>query len=87
MPTITNKTKKPLKIPLPGGKKLYLGPGKEGKIAPKAAEHPRVLALIEAGEVEIEGQDKKSSGGTGGQGGASGSQRSGAGGIRHTGDR
>ncbi len=29
---ITNNTNKPLSIPLPGGKKLFLGPRKTGQI-------------------------------------------------------
>ena len=29
LPTIKNTTKKPLNVPLPGGKRLFLGPGKE----------------------------------------------------------
>ena len=47
LPTIKNTTKKPLNIPLPGGKRLFLGPGKEGKIRARAAEHPPVAALVE----------------------------------------
>ena len=39
---IINKTNKPLSIPLPGGKKLFLGPRKTGQITPKALEHPPV---------------------------------------------
>jgi len=50
---ITNKTRKPISLPLPGGKKLFLGPGKTGQIAPKAAEHPPVAKLIEAGDLEV----------------------------------
>ena len=38
---------------LPGGKRLFLGPGKEGKIGARADEHPPIVALIEAGELEI----------------------------------
>jgi len=53
MKTINNKTKKPLSIPLPRGKKLHLGPGKTGQIADNASEFPAVKKLIEAGEIEI----------------------------------
>jgi len=87
MPTVKNMTKKPLKVPLPGGKKLHLGPGKEGQIAPKAAEHAPLLALVEAGEIELDGHDKKSADSGGGKGGKSGSQRMGSNTIRHVGDR
>lgn len=53
MPTIKNTTKKPMSVPLPGGKRLFLGPGKEGRIGARADEHPSVVALVEAGELEI----------------------------------
>ena len=56
MKTIKNLTKKPLSIQLPGGKKLFLSPGKTGQIATKAAAHPPLVELIEAGQVEIVGE-------------------------------
>ena len=58
---ITNLTKKPLSIPLPAGKKLFLGPGKSGQINWKAAERPAVQKLIESGEVKISQEGKKGS--------------------------
>ena len=54
MKTVVNKTPKPLRVPLPQGKTLHLGPMKSGQIAPKAAEHPPLLKLVEAGELEIQ---------------------------------
>ena len=42
MATITNKTHKALSIPLPGGKKLRLGPLKSGEISPKGFDHAPV---------------------------------------------
>ena len=71
LPTIKNISKKPLSIPLPGGKKLFLGPGKEGKIRARAAEHPPVAALVETGELEVV-PDAGKSGGKGGGGGRGG---------------
>jgi hypothetical protein len=53
MTTVSNKTKRPLSVPLPGGKKLHLGPGKSGEIAAGAAEHAQLKKMIEAGEIEI----------------------------------
>lgn len=50
---IRNIAKRPLKVPLPGGKRLFLGIGKTGQVMPKAAEHPPVMKLIEAGDLEI----------------------------------
>lgn len=49
---ITNKSGKPLNVPLPGGKRLFLGPGKTGQISPKALDHPALAKLIESGELE-----------------------------------
>jgi hypothetical protein len=49
---ITNKSGKPLNVPLPGGKRLFLGPGKTGQVTPKALEHPALAKLIEAGDLE-----------------------------------
>ncbi len=84
---ISNKTKRPLRVPLPGGKKLHLGPGKTGQVTPKAADHPPLKKMIEAGDLEIveEGRSRGAMGGGGG--GMGGSQSTdGAGGVRHIGD-
>lgn len=56
MKTVTNRTKRPLKIRLGGGKTLHLGPMKSGKIADQAAEEDSVRKLVEAGEIEIAGE-------------------------------
>lgn len=86
---IINKGKRPLRIPLPGGKKLFLGPGKTGQISPKATEHPPVKILIDEGAIEIVGGGRST--GTGGSGGGSGKSSSqggsSTGGVRHIGDR
>ena len=88
MAIITNKTSSPLTVPLPGGKKLRLGPFKSGDISPKAVDHPPVAKLIEAGDVEI-GPTQKSrpfdGGGTGSRSSSGGHGPSGN--IRRTGDR
>jgi hypothetical protein len=89
MPEITNKTKRPLSVPLPGGKKLFLGPGKTGQITPKAVEHPPLKQMVDDGELELTLADKRgtrgASGGkispTGGPGDRS------PGGVRQSGDR
>ena len=89
MATITNKTGKPLSIPLPGGKKLRLGPLKSGEISPKAVDHPPVQKLIEAGDVEIvdSKQSPKHSGGGGTNAKTSSGGQGHGTGIRKTGDR
>ena len=53
MKSISNKTHRPIRVPLSGGKFLYLGPGKTGQIADTAAERPAVKKMIEAGDIEI----------------------------------
>jgi hypothetical protein len=50
---ITNKTTRAMTVPLPRGKKLFLGPGQSGEINGKAAEHPALKKLIDACEIEI----------------------------------
>ena len=66
MPTVSNKTAKPLSVPLPGGKTLHLGPGKTGQIAAKALENARFKKMVEAGEVEIISTDAQPPTGTSG---------------------
>jgi hypothetical protein len=53
MKTLTNKTRKPLNVPLPRNKTLHLGPGKTGQISSEAAEHPQLKKLGDAGEIEV----------------------------------
>lgn len=88
MTDITNKTKKPLRVPLPGGKTLFLVPGRSGQVAPKALDHPPLKALIDAGDIQVGGGSGNRSGGGAASRGLSGGQgHSPEGGIRHTGDR
>jgi len=53
MKTVVNKTRAPLKVPLPRGKSLRLGPGKTGQVADGAAEHAALKKLVDAGKIEI----------------------------------
>ena len=64
--TVTNKTHKPLSVPLPGGKKLHLGPNKSGQIASNDADHPAVKALVDSGALEIVGKGGSQGPGSGG---------------------
>ena len=66
MKTVSNKTQKPLSIPLPRGKTLHLGPGRTGQIASNAADHPQLKKLIDAGQIEILDEGSESSEGGGG---------------------
>ncbi len=65
MTAVNNKTQRPLSIPLPGGKTLHLGPGKTGQISAKAVEDPQIKKLVDAGEIEVVGEDARSTGGPG----------------------
>ena len=53
MHSILNKTHMPLKVPLPRGKVLHLGPDKTGQINDHAVNHPPLKKLIEAGTIEV----------------------------------
>ena len=84
MTTIRNATKKPLNVPLPQGKRLFLTPGKTGDVAPKHLEHPPIAALVEAGDIEVVGGGGGKSGG--GSSKSTSSQRMREGGVRRFGD-
>lgn len=51
--SITNKTRGALKVPLPQGRALRLGPGQSGGLSPYDADHPPLKKLVEAGKIEI----------------------------------
>lgn len=53
MKEIRNTTGTPLRIPLPGGKVLFLGPGKVAQVTDKAAEHAALRRLVAEGAVEL----------------------------------
>jgi hypothetical protein len=73
MKTIRNKTIKPLRIGLPGGKTLHLGPGKTGQVSDKALERAATQKLLEADEIEIVGGEGPAQGAEDGSAGAHGS--------------
>lgn len=56
MKTIRNLTAMPLRITLPGGKVLHLGPRKTGQVAAAALEHASVKELLKAKKVEVLGE-------------------------------
>jgi len=86
---VTNKSKKPLMLPLPGSKKLFLGPGRTGQVSPKALEHPPLAKLIESGDVvAADGEHKDAQGGTSASGSSTGFFQGGSSGaMRQSGDR
>ena len=85
---ITNKTQKPISLPLPGGKRLFLGPGKTGQVSPKALEHPLLVKLLEAGDIETAAAGaKRKEGGDDRAGAYPGRRLGGTSGRRQSGDR
>jgi hypothetical protein len=69
MKEIRNKTNRPLRIPLPGGKTLHLGPSMVAQITDKATEHEGLQELIEEGSIEIVGEGERSNAPTDSRGG------------------
>jgi hypothetical protein len=53
MRTVKNLSPGPLRISLPGGKTLHLGPGKTASVRDSAAEHPALQKLCDSGELEL----------------------------------
>lgn len=56
--SIRNKTARAVKVPLPDGKALRLGPHQTGHISHHDLDHPPLKELIEEGTVEIEDVDE-----------------------------
>ena len=65
MKTVRNKTMRPMKVALPGGKTLHLGPQKTGQIADAALESPAIQKLVKAGDLAIVGEGAGAAGGGG----------------------
>ena len=80
MQSIKNKSAMPVKVPLPGGKTLFLGPGKVSEIADKALDHPGVKKLVDEGVLELLGHRTSSQSPVGGQRGPKPSSAPGTGG-------
>lgn len=89
MKTIKNKTNRPLRVPLPRGKTVHLGPAKTAEVTTEAAEHPGLQKLVTAGEIEFVEDRDGGSGGAAGRGGGRGPQggHGGGGALRRSGDR
>ena len=60
MKEIVNKTQRPVRVPLPGGKFLALGPGKSGQVSDQAVRAPSFLKLVESGTIELIGDGTRS---------------------------
>lgn len=72
MRAVTNKTNKPIAVPLPRAKTLRLGPRKTGQISSDDIEHPPLKKLADAGEIEIHEEGYSPPSGGGGRGGRTG---------------
>ena len=53
MKQIRNKTPRPIRIGLPGGKTLHLGPTQTAQIADHAVDHHEIQKLVEEDVIEI----------------------------------
>lgn len=56
MKLVRNRSRRPLKVRLAGGKVLHLGPAKTGQVADDAVLRASVRELVESGELEILGE-------------------------------
>ncbi len=59
MKTILNKTRGALRVPLPRGKTLHLGPGKNGQIAHEDLAHKPLQRLVEEGKIEVQDDNSR----------------------------
>lgn len=85
---ITNKTRKPLSLPLPGGKRLFLAPGKTGQVSAKDLAYPPLAKLLEAGDLETTAAGSRRQDGEQGDAGSyPGARRGGSRARRQYGDR
>ncbi len=57
MKTIENKTNRPIKVPLPRGKSLRLGPMQSGQVRDEAEHHGAVKRMAEEGTIAVYGGD------------------------------
>jgi hypothetical protein len=88
MRAVTNKTNRPLAVPLPRGKLLRLGPRKTGQISSDDVDHPPLKRLVDAGEIEIHDEGHSpAQGGGGGRTEPTGAHHTTTTGGRRSGDR
>ena len=56
---ILNKTLTAIRVPLPHGKVLHLGPNQSGHVSAHDIDHAPLVALMEAGTIEIVDDDNE----------------------------
>ena len=63
MKSVINKARKPLRIPLPGGKTLFLSLNGRGQVPDDALTRPAFKKLVKAGDIEVlDDQSQRASG-------------------------
>ena len=62
MKTILNKTHKPMKIPIGGGRFLHLAPNKTGQISGQTSGSAAIRTLVKSGEIEVLGEESNTQG-------------------------
>lgn len=62
MKEIRNKTPRPVRVPLPGGKVLHLGPAMVAQIGDNAVDHEGLQELVKDGTIEILGEGERTRG-------------------------
>ncbi|HKQ97533.1 MAG TPA: hypothetical protein VJV75_06645 [Candidatus Polarisedimenticolia bacterium] len=67
MKTIVNRRRLPIRVPLPGGKVLHLGPSKTGQIADPHVDLPAVRKLIDSGAIALLGEGEHADASAGGE--------------------
>jgi hypothetical protein len=60
MKEIVNRTHRPIRVPLPGGKFLHLGPAKSGQVSDQAIQAPSFQKLLKSGTIELLGEGNRS---------------------------
>jgi len=68
MKEIVNKTTRPVRVPLPGGKFLHLSPAKTGQVSDQATQLPSFRKLLDDGTIELVGDGSRSVDGSQGSG-------------------
>lgn len=56
MREIRNTQNRPIRVPLPGGKRLHLNPGKTAQVSDQALKHSGLQSLIDEGLIELLGK-------------------------------
>ena len=53
MKSVINKARRPLRVPLPGGKTLHLGLNGRGQVPDDALTRPAFKKMVDGGDIEV----------------------------------